>query len=252
MNHEFVITTNYRSFHDAIKSVEHRGAAEARFVVVSGAPGRSKSTITQGWAAQSGAIHLRAMQGWTPRFFLKTLAKEIKVDASGSVIDLQERCFQRLAHLGFPNIVIDEFQHCLADHAATLEKVRDICDLIPPSIHSVVVLVAGDEKALTNVQRFGAISDRIGARVEFELATLADATLLCKRLSEVEIKPDLIAQILQASRGVFRQIVNAIATVEGVAKVSGVTSIDAAQFKQSGASLCVDWRSGSTNLKRVG
>lgn len=249
MKNGFVPTENYRRFAEAIKNMEGRGAQEACFVLVVGEPGRSKSNITEGWAARlnngfdkPGVIYLRANKGWKPTFFRRELARQLGIDSGGNSYDLFNRLIDRLAYLGFPKLVVDEVQHCLDDRAAVLESLRDITD----RTNSIAVLVAGDDDANRNllnaIKRHKNIASRIGQVVEFELATPQDVTLICRQLAEVEVAPDLIARIHRDCGGVMRKIMNAVATVERIAKTSGLTRIDDAQFKASGAPLCVDWQ----------
>ena len=68
MRKMFVKTENYRKFVSAVKAVEQRGAAEAGMMLVYGVPGLGKSHIVSSWAAETGAIFLRANKDWTPRY----------------------------------------------------------------------------------------------------------------------------------------------------------------------------------------
>lgn len=241
MKPQFVKTANYRAFGEAIARIERRGAREACWLLISGAPGRGKSNIAEGWAAQAGAIFLRANQGWTPNAFMRALAGELKISDAGPGDKLFERILGKLASLGFPRLVVDEVQNCFADGAAVLEKLRDFTD----RTNSIVVLVAGKDGVLTQIKQHPQVASRIGENVEFQLATVEDVTLIAKQLADVEIKPDLIARIHSDAKGVLRLVMNAISAVEEIAKNNGAKSIDAAQIKQSGASLCVDWQGPS-------
>ena len=253
MKHQFVPTSNYRRFIEAVKRLESRGATEASLMLVSGAPGRGKTNVTDGWASQTGALHLRANQGWTPNGFLRALAETLSVEARGA----SDIVFQRLLlALGaykingkpapFPPLVVDEIQHCLHNNAAVLERIRDFSD----RTGSIVVLVAGEDEVLRRIKKFPQISSRIGENVEFQLASVDDIALICKQLAEVEIKPDLVGAIHKEAGGVLRLVMNAIASVEEVAKNSGIKAIAAAQFKESGATLCIDWQ-GVRTLRKV-
>lgn len=238
MKHEFVKTANYRAFNEAIARLERRGAREACWLLASGAPGRGKTNIAEGWAAQTGAIFLRANQGWTPNAFMRVLAGELKVSDSGPADKLFERILGGFASLGFPRLVVDEVQNCFADGAAVLEKLRDFTD----RTNSIVVLVAGKDGVLTQIKRHPQVASRIGENVEFQLATVEDVALIAKQRATVEIKPDLIARIHNDSGGSLRLVMNAIAAAEEIAKNNSAKSIDAAQIKQSGATLCLDWQ----------
>lgn len=241
MKKAFVPTNNYRRFIEALKRLETRGAREASMLLVSGAPGRGKSNITEGWAAQSGAIFLRANKGWTPSAFMRALAIELKIDHSGVGDTLFDRILKHLSSLGFPSIIIDEVQHCLADQASVLEKVRDFSD----RTKSPIVLVAGEDGVLTKIRKYPQIASRIAENVEFDLAAPDDVAVICKTLAECEVKTDLVQLIHRDSKGVLRLVMNAISTVESVARANNLTAIGVAQFKDAGIPLCVDWQAGA-------
>jgi DNA transposition AAA+ family ATPase len=248
MKPQFVATSNYRRFTEAVQRIEARGAREACHVLVSGPPGRGKTRATEAWAASNsttpgkpGVIYLRANSGWTPNAFLRALAAQLGIYGERTADGMFSRVFVKLGELDFPKLVIDEVQNCLHDRGAVLERLRDITDRTA----SVAVLVAGEGGVLDKISRYPQIASRIAENVEFELATVEDVALMCKQLAEVEIKSDLAAQIHREAKGVLRPVMNAIATVEGMAKTSGLKSVDAAQLKASGAVLCINWQSGS-------
>ena len=239
MKKMFVPISNHRRLLEAIKRLEARGAPEASSLLVSGAPGRGKAHLTYHWAVEAKAIYLRSNAGWTPNQFMRAMAENLNVDQRSR--DLFQRLHSRMGALGFPALCIDEVQHCLANRAEVLETVRDFSD----RTKSIVVLVAGEDGVMRRLKELPQIASRIGEVVEFELASIDDVSVICKTLAECDIKPDLVAQIHRTSGGVLRQIMNAIAAVEGVAKASGISSIDAAQFKTAGIPLCVDWQAGA-------
>ena len=70
MKRGFVKTENYARFRAAVLATEQRGAAEAGMMLVHGQPGYGKSNTVYNWAVESGAVFLRANQGWTPSQFM--------------------------------------------------------------------------------------------------------------------------------------------------------------------------------------
>ena len=234
MKHQFVKTSNFGRFMDAIKDVEQRGAAEASMLLVYGNPGYGKSHIVERWAADSGAVFLRANVDWTPKYFLIELAKALKVDPVGTAEKLFNRLLGVIAVERIP-LVIDEAESALKDNAAVLEKIRDFSD----RTETLVVLV-GMEKIQTSIARHKQISSRIAQVVEFTPATLEDVAATCKQLSDVEIQPCLVQEIYTQSGGRMREVLNAVATVERVASVNGQKSMDIKAM--AGLTLTHDWQ----------
>lgn len=234
MRSQFIKTENYRAFVSAIKAVEQRGAAEAGMMLVHGRPGLGKSHIVEHWAAENGVIFLRANKDWTPRYVLVELANELKIDIRGTSQQLFARLLGPIAESQIP-IVIDEAEFTLTNRAAALEKIRDISD----RAENTVVLI-GMEHIQSDIKRYGQISSRIARVVEFKAATPDDVRNACKQLAEVEMTPDLIAEVHRLSGGKMRELVNMIAVIEQVARVNGLEAVDIAHLED--VPLVHDWQ----------
>lgn len=234
MKHQFVKTSNYGRFMDAVRDVEQRGAAEASMLLVYGNPGYGKSHMVESWAADSGAVFLRANVDWTPKYFLVELAKALKVDPTGTAEKLFNRLLGVIAVEGIP-LVIDEAESAMKDNAAVLEKVRDFSDRT-----ETLVILVGMEKIQTAIARHKQISSRIAQVVEFGPATLDDVTATCKQLADVDIQPCLVQEIYVQSNGRMREVLNAIATVERIAAVNGQKTMDIKAM--AGLTLTHDWQ----------
>lgn len=247
MKNQFVATSNYQRLIEAVRRLDARGAREAGMLLVSGHPGYGKTNAVEAWSTQNNSLYLRANVDWTPRYALRALCGVLGIDPSGSADQLFQRILTRLAQRGFPAIVIDEVQHCLANGAAVLEKVRDLSD----RTRSPVLLVAGEENVLRRIQRYPQIASRIAENVEFEPASVDDVKALCKRLADVEIKADLAEEIHRQSRGLVRLVMNAIANAEGVARTNSLSAIDLKTVRDAQVVLTHDWQSGRRALGRV-
>lgn len=234
MKHQFVRTSNYSRFMDAVRAVEQRGAAEASMLLVFGNPGYGKSHMVESWAAETGAVFLRANVDWTPKYFLVELAKALRVDPIGTAEKLFNRLLGVIAVERIP-LVIDEAESALKDNAAVLEKVRDFSD----RTETLVVLV-GMERIQTAIARHKQISSRIAQVVEFGPATLDDVAATCKQLAEIEIQPCLIKEIHAHSDGRMREVLNAIAAVERVAAVNAQKTMSVKDM--DGLALTHDWQ----------
>lgn len=246
MKKVFVKTTNYERFQAAIRALENRGAPEAGWLLVAGDPARGKSTIVDEWSAKNDAIYMRAKEQWTPRFFVDELLDKLKLDASGKPKERFQRLISKIGHEQLP-IIIDEVQHALRDNAAVLETLRDITDLT----ETAVILVAGIEQVQTKIARHKAIASRIAKVVDFEANSIEDTALVCQEMADVQIAPDLVAEIHRQSEGLMRGIVNAIAAIELHARRNKAQVVTLADM--NGCELIHDWQSRRTRVvKAVG
>lgn len=246
MKKVFVKTGNYERFQGAIRAVEARGAPEAGWLLVAGDPARGKSTIVDKWAAQTGAIYLRGKEQWTPSFFLAELAGQLKIDDSLRGKSRFQAVITRIGAEQMP-VVIDEVQHAMRDNAAVLEVLRDITDLT----ETIAVLVAGVDDVMRRLARpsLKQIASRIAQVVEFAPNSQEDTALVCHQLADVEIAPDLVAEVHRQSRGLMRPICNAIAGIEAHASRNKLPKVRLADL--AGQELCHDWQSRRPQLVKV-
>lgn len=236
MKKAFVRTENYARFTAGIKAVEQRGAREAGMMLVHGQPGFGKSHIVSAWAAESGAIFLRANKHWSCRDFLVELCRELNVDCTGVSRQLFERALSILVERQCP-LIIDEAEFTLKDGAAVLEKVRDFSDRA-----EMTVVLIGMEAIQRSISRFKQISSRIAQVVEFRPCSAQDVALACKQLCEFELAPDLYAEVLRMSGGRMREILNILANIERLARENKLSGpLGAEHFE--GIALSHDWQS---------
>lgn len=234
MKNQFVKTSNYERFITGLSVLENRGASEASLLLVDGDAGFGKSKTVDYWAVQNGALYLRAKTQWTPSYFMSELADLLKVDSTGRTKTIFGRVAARLGGQEIP-LVIDEVDHCLRNGADVLETVRDISDLT-----EIPVILVGMERVQTKIARHKQISSRIAKVVEFQPASLDDIALTCNQLAEVIITNDLIEEIHRQSRGLMRQVMNAIAVCENTAKLNGLKQIST--IEMAGKVLTHDWQ----------
>ncbi len=243
MRKQFVKTSNYERFRNGITAVEGRGASEASLMLVTSEAGYGKSETVDQWAIQTGAAYLRAKEEWTPNWFMNELAENLKLDTRGRAKDLFGRIAGYIGSHQIP-IVIDEVEHCLRDGARVLEAVRDLSDLT-----EVLVVLVGMDQVQARIARYKQISSRIARVVEFQPATVEDVAMTCKELAEVEIAPDLVAEIQRQSAGRMREIMNAIATCERAARLNGSKTISLADM--AGQTLTHDWQARRPRVIRA-
>lgn len=234
---------NYERFRTGISATESRGAAEASMMLVTGEAGFGKSQTVDYWAVQNSAAYLRAKVEWTPHYFMAELAETLKIDSRGRAKDVFARIAGVLGSQQIP-LVIDEVEHCLINGAKVLEAVRDLSDLT-----EVMVILVGMEQVQAKIARHAQISSRIAKVVEFKPASLEDVAEFCQQLAEVEIAPDLVAEIHRQSGGRVREILNAIATVERTTLRNGAATAVLADM--AGQTLTHDWQARRPRVIRA-
>lgn len=230
----FVKTENYKRFTSAVNAVEQRGAAEAGMLLVHGEPGFGKTQVVSRWAAEVGAVHLRANVDWTPRYFLMELHKALGIEAQGRAEEMFQSALKVITASNLP-LVIDEAEFTLHNKAQVLEKVRDFSDRA-----EVTVILVGMERIQSSIAKHKQISGRIAQVVEFKAASLADVAQSCEMLSEVAIAPDLVSEVHRLSGGRMREVLNIIAAVERVATLNGYERVGLEHVQ--GVPLSHDWR----------
>lgn len=230
----FVRTENYRNFASAVQMVEKRGAGEAGMLLVHGQPGLGKSHVVYNWASEMNAVFLRANVDWTPRYALIELAKALKVDARGTAQQLFTRLLEPITEAQIP-IVIDEAEFTLNNRAAALEKIRDISDRA-----EVTVVLIGMERIQQTIGGYKQISSRIARVVDFKPASLEDVQAACAQLAEIALTPGLVAEVHRLSAGRMREVLNIIATIEQVAEVNSLETVDVPDLE--GIALSHDWQ----------
>ncbi len=243
MKNLFVKTENYSRFQKGLEAVEGRGAAESSLLLVTGEAGYGKSETVDQWAVQVGAAYLRAKTDWTPRYFLTELAEHLKVDPSGKSKDVFARVSGYIGRNQTP-IVIDEVDHCLRDNARVLEAARDLSDLT-----EVVIVLVGMEKVQAKISKHLQISSRIAHVVIFGPATIDDVIMTCAQKCEVRVARDLAAEIHRQSKGRMREIMNAIALVERVAKINGLEEISLKHVANQ--QLTLDWQTAKQRFAAI-
>ena len=210
MRTAFAHTTNVVKFLGGLSALQHRGAGEASWLLVTGLPGLGKSDTVQWWAVQQGAIYLRAKATWTPAEALADLLLELRVQpTSRQGSKLWAQAYGALTAGGAPKaIVIDEVEHCLSN-VRILEAFRDFSDLT-----EITVVLVGMERVKALIQRHEQISSRITQVVEFAPASAEDVQTLAEALTDYALATDVVAEILRASDGRNRIILDALAAIE--------------------------------------
>lgn len=223
MKNTFVETANVRRFQSALTALERRGASEACLMVVDGQPGLGKTTALYRWAAQTGAIYLRAKKEWTPSWFLNDLLAEFRIAPGHSYqkryAQALEALLQRQSALALQKktfaVVIDEADH-ISRSGRIMESIRDFSDM-----GDIVFVLVGMGKVRDNLTAFPQVASRIAQYVRFENATREDVRAFYDQICEVPVADDIVAFTHQVTGGFNREIKEALATVERLGKRNG-------------------------------
>ncbi len=217
MKPTFVETSNYRRFTTALTRLDDRGAREACLVVVDGKPGLDKTATMSRWTAQTGSIYLRAQKGWDYSWFVQELLAELSIttiprgrrDRFRLMIERLDDLATDAALEGKPfSLVVDEAD-LISGKPEVMEAIRGISDL-----KFLPTILVGMGRLRDNLRRFPQIESRAPNKVEFLPASLEDATLLVRGLSEVPVADDLVEYVWKLSKGFSREMTEAIRAIE--------------------------------------
>jgi len=188
MRHEIVETSNVRKFLYALQMLQTRTPGLEGMGILWGRPGEGKSTVVAYAATQHNGIFLRATSAWTMFSMLQALMRELDLPPMHRRADMIEHIAESLSVTPRP-VFIDEADYLVRKGGEMLDVVRDIYDLT-----GVPVVLIGMEEFAHRLTVFGGgrFRRRITQWVEFAGLTLDDTALVCERLSEVEIAPDLV------------------------------------------------------------
>lgn len=245
MKNAFVETGNVKRFQSSLSALERRGAQEACLMVVDGLPGLGKTTALHRWAAQTGAVYVRAKKEWTPSWFLNDLLAQFRIAPSHSYQKryaqaleamLQQQSSLLLQKRTFA-VVIDEADH-ISRNSRIMESIRDFSDM-----GDIVFVLVGMGKIRDNLTAFPQVASRVAQYVRFEHASRDDVAAFYVTRCEVPVGEDVIDFTHQVTGGFNREILEAMATVERIGRRNGGTPVDLGQL--AGQPLVNDRRTGA-------
>lgn len=248
MRNTFVETENVGAFHSALGALERRGATEACLMVVDGQPGLGKTTTLYRWAANSGAIYLRAKKEWSPSWFLNDLLAELRVTPAHSFqrkyAQAMEAMLSRQSALLLQKktfaIVIDEADH-ISRNSRIMESIRDFSDM-----GDIVFVLVGMGKIRDNLTAFPQVASRIAQYVKFERASINDVRQFFDARCETPVADCVIDFVRKVTDGFNREILEAIASVERFGKRNRATEAEPVRLAQmAGETIVNDRRTGN-------
>lgn len=230
-------TANFQKFMASTRRVQVRGAPEAGWLLVLGEPGLGKSRAMTYYSVNLNSVFLRAKAAWTVNWMLRELVTELGEQPARRSESLLDQAVKHFAVNGGRTLIIDEIDHAMHD-VRVLESIRDISDMT-----EITVIIGGMRGAERKLRRHPHIYSRIADVCRFEAASLADTRAMCDALCEFQVADDLAAEIHRQSSGYFREITNAIAEVERMAKRKKLDLVSLADM--SGLRLTNDGRAAA-------
>ena len=184
-----------------------------------GAPGLGKTRFAKRLAYFNDYIYLRLEASMTAKTFAQELLRLLNyrysldnADLRGSTNTLFRRCISILQSHSDATIIIDEIDYAFSQ-PVLLGSIRDIVD----ETLAIAILVGMQDAKEKLLRANSHYFDRCNYFYEFQRLSRSDIELVCKEVSEVTIKSDLLTYIFKSTRGNFRQIIKIIEGVEKIA-----------------------------------
>lgn len=185
-----------------------------------GQPGLGKSNACAAAAAALRAIYIEVRSHFTKKSLLLALLREMGIKPGRTTSDMVDQICQELMLSKRP-LILDEGDHLVKRNL--IELVRDIYEG-----SGAAILLVGEERFPAALKRASErFYDRVLEWQPAELADVQDARKLATLYSpDIDVKDDLLAEIVSVSGGVARRIAVNIENVRQEAKKLGKRAID--------------------------
>jgi DNA transposition AAA+ family ATPase len=241
---QFVKLSNLHRFMAGLDALEKRAAPEACIMVVTSEPGFGKTQTLLWYSTQSSdAIYLRAKSGYTRHWFLSDLLGELGGAPSKHNEDMFREAVKRMKGKNYV-VILDEVEHALAD-SHVLEALRDLTDMLETPL-----VMVGMDQAQAKIARHPQISSRVAVVVHFQPASPEDIAVTARELLEgVTLHEDLVREIQVQTKGRMREVMNALAVCERLARQSKAKTLSKADM--DGQELTYDWQARKPRVTKL-
>ena len=185
-----------------------------------GQAGLGKSNACAAAAAAYRAVYIEMRSHFTKKSFLLAILAEMGVKPERTTSEMAEQICDQLMRSRQP-LILDEGDYLVK--RGLIDLVRDIYEG-----SSAAILLVGEERFPANLAKISErFYDRVLAWQPAERADMEDTRKLARLYSpDVDIKDELLAEVLKASRGITRRIAVNIENVRAEAKKAGKRAID--------------------------
>lgn len=225
MKSKTVLIDNVARLHQAGEALQLRAFNMPGMGLIHGETGYGKSTAVAWFANRPSvnAVYVRALACWTPASMLEAILRKLGREPRGSCARMMGEIIEILALSQRP-LFVDEADYLVESKRMT-ESLRDLHDMA--TVPVVLIGMGGIDQRLAHRKQ---LTGRIMQDVKFLPLSEPDAQKLATELAEVEIKPDLVAQLNRQAAGSVRLLVVGLGRIEQIAKERGKASIGAADW----------------------
>jgi len=165
------------------------------------------------------AHYVEAKSSWTKKALLLAILQEMRISPAKTLYEMTDQVAEQLVHSQRP-LIIDEVDH-IADKGY-IEILRDIYEG-----SNAALLLIGEEHLPAKLRKWERFHGRVLDWVPAQPADIKDAQALRQLYcGEVKIGDDLLARIVEVSRGSVRRVCVNLERVQSEAMLDGRDSID--------------------------
>ncbi|MER2539320.1 MAG: ATP-binding protein [Azonexus sp.] len=241
MKHHFVRTENYKRLLDGVAFMEGRGSLTTPLCLLHGEPAVGKTRNVSKVGPDMPAVFIRGHVGMNLDGLIWSVSQGLGIKHCSNRSAEMAQQIAALQRDG-TKLIFDEAQFGLSmkhagKPAAGIEYLRHIAE----SGNTYAILIC-HQSEVAGFSESKHIRTRIGHRIEMFDATPADTAAFVHELCEVAVDDEVPAIVHKQTHGKVRLIENAIATLEQIARMKGVTRLVGADVAKT--RLVVDHEEG--------
>lgn len=222
----------------AVERALNRSANLPGAVVLYGPSGFGKSMAAAYCANTHKGLYVECRSFFTPKSLLLSILKEMGLRPGRTMLEMMDQIAEQLLLSQRP-LIIDEMDHIVEKHA--VEIVRDLMEATRGTL-----LLIGEEQFPRKLQRWERFHNRVLIWQPAMPATVEDAKKLARFYApDIAIADDLLARVLELSRGAVRRICVNLDMIRAHCQQQGVKAVDLAAWGRR------DLYTGDAPLRRL-
>lgn len=199
----------------AISRALNRDSGLPGLVCFYGPSGFGKSVAAGLVSIRRRAYYVQAKSFWSRKAFLLAILKEMSIHPAKTIPEIAEQVAAELANSQRP-LIIDEMDHIIDKNY--VELVRDLYEA-----SQTPILLIGEEGMPSKLRRWERFHGRVLAWIQAQPCDLTDAKKLAAvYCPKVTVSDDLLARIVEVSRGSARRISVNLSLVQETALTEGM------------------------------